>query len=86
MSLSQIEKYKKRIVEKITIYTPSKSIYYLQSQLYVYYTEKIHFFFFFGSCLNAAKSPARGKLSSAEKGEISKIYGVIYVPAEFFII
>ena len=39
-----------------------------------------------GSCLHAAKSPARGKLASAEKGEISKIYGVIYVPAEFFII
>ena len=44
------------------------------------------FTFFFGSCLNAAKSPARGKLTSAEKGEISKIYGVIYVPTEFFII
>lgn len=49
-------------------------------------TQKRFTFFFFGSCLNAAKSPARGKLSSAEKGEISKIYGVIYVPAEFFII
>lgn len=48
--------------------------------------KRFTFFFFFGSCLNAAKSPARGKLSSAEKGEISKIYGVIYVPAEFFII
>jgi len=38
-----------------------------------------------GSCLHAAKSPARGKLSSTETSEISKTYDVIYVPAKFFI-
>lgn len=38
------------------------------------------YFLFFCSCLKAAQSPARGKLSSAEKSEIFKDHYLILYP------